>query len=92
LFTTYLGERVLVREQDRQHRARANQVLHLEGVEVRVVRGLVVVEHEVDGVGRGADEDDFEDGVVERAGRVEGPEKVDVSRHVYDEVEELRFE
>jgi hypothetical protein len=63
--------------------------LHLECVEIWVVGGLVVVEHEVDGVRGGADEDDLEDGVVERAGRVEGPEKVDVSRHVYDEVEEL---
>lgn len=53
---------------------------------------LVVVEHEVDGVGRSADEDDLEDGVVERLGFVEGPEEVDVTREVDDQVEELRLE
>jgi hypothetical protein len=37
------------------------------------MRWFVVVEHKVDGVRGGADEDDFKDGVVERAGLVEGP-------------------
>lgn len=51
--------------------------------------GLVVVKHEVDGVRGAADEDDLENGVVERLGLVKGPEKVDVARDIYDEVEEL---
>ena len=54
--------------------------------------GLVVVEHQVDGVRGSTDEDDLENGVVERLGLVEGPEKIDVARNVYDEVEELRLE
>jgi hypothetical protein len=54
--------------------------------------GLVVVEHEVDGVRGGADENDLEDSVVEGAGLVEGPQQVDVSREVDNEVEELRLE
>jgi len=39
------------------------------------VRWLVVVEHEVDCVGLRAEEEDFEDGIVEGAGG-EGPEDV----------------
>lgn len=54
--------------------------------------GLEVVEHEVYGVGGCADEDDLEDSVVQRIGVVEGPEKVDVSTEVYDQVQELRLE
>lgn len=53
------------------------------------MRGLVVVEHEVDRVRGRANEYDLEDGVVERLGFVEGPEKVDISRNVYDQVKEL---
>jgi hypothetical protein len=86
---THLCEVVLVREEDRQQRTGANEVLHLERIEVRVVGGLVVVEHEVHRVRGRADEDDFKDGVVERLWLVEGPEKVDVSGNVYDEVKEL---
>jgi hypothetical protein len=66
--------------------------LHLEGIEIGVVGGLVVVKHQVNGVRGSADEDDLENGVVERLGLVEGPEKIDVTRNVYDEVEELRLE
>ena len=90
--TTHLCERVAVRKQYRQHCTSADEILHLEGIEIGVVGRLVVVEHEVDGVRGTADEDDLEDGVVERFGQVEGPEKIDVSCHVYDEVEELRLE
>jgi hypothetical protein len=66
--------------------------LHFERVEIRVVGGLVIIEHKVDGIGRSADEDDLEDGVVECLALIEGPEEIDVSRHVYDEVEKLRLE
>lgn len=51
-----------------------------------------VVEHEVHGVCGCADEDDLEDGVVQRIGVVEGPQKVDVSTKVYNQVQELRLE
>jgi hypothetical protein len=86
---THLGKRVFVWEQYRQYRAGSDQILHLECVQVRIVGRLVVVEHEVDGVRGGADKDDLEDGVVQRLALVEGPEEIDVSRYVYDEVEEL---
>jgi hypothetical protein len=56
------------------------------------VRGFEVVEHQVHGVARGRDKDDLEDGVVEGAGQVEGPQEVEVARDVDEEVEELRFE
>ena len=88
----HLGEAVFVREQYRQHSASADEILHLEGIEVGVVGGLVVVEHQVDGVRGSADKDDLEDGVVERLGLVEGPQKIDVARDIYNKVEELRLE
>ena len=69
-----LGEGVFLREEEGEHGGAAEQVEDLEGVEVRVVRGLVVVQHQVDGVGGGGDEDDLEDRVPGRVG--EGPEEV----------------
>lgn len=56
------------------------------------MRGLVVVEHQVDRVSGGADEDYLEDGVVEVLRFVKRPEKVDVAGDVDDEVQELRLE
>lgn len=81
----------MVRKQDRQHGARAQQVLHFERVEVRVVGRAVVVEHEVDGVGGCAKKDDLENGEVELGELVERPQQVDVARYVDHQVEELRF-
>lgn len=62
----HLAGRVLVGEQDSQHGGAAQQVLDAEGVLVRVVRGLVVVEHQVDDVGLRAGEEDLEGRVPER--------------------------
>jgi hypothetical protein len=56
------------------------------------VSWLVVVEHEVYGVRGRADEDDLEDGVVERFRCVESPYKINVSCKVDNQVEELRLE
>lgn len=53
---------------------------------------LEIVEHEVDGVCGSADEDNLKDGVVQRFRLVKGPDKVDISRQVDDEVKELGFE
>lgn len=61
-------------EKNREHGANTQQVLDLESIDVGVMRWLVVVEHEVDHVGRGADEQKFECGEIERFG--ESPEKV----------------
>lgn len=52
---------------------------------------LVVIEHEVDDVELGADEDDLECRVPQILSRI-GPEQVQVSGYVDGEVEELRFE
>ena len=46
--------------------------------------------HQVDCVGGGGDEKEFEDGVVGRFGEV--PEEVEVAGDVDEEVEGLRFE
>jgi hypothetical protein len=88
----YLGCRVFVGEKDRQYGACAQQVLHFEGIEVRIVGRLEVVEHEVYGVRRCTDEHNLEYGVVERMGVVEGPQEVDVSSKVHNQVQELRLE
>jgi len=71
----HLGELVAVGEEDREDGAAAEQVLDLEGVDVGVVRGFVVVEHEEDDVGLGGEEKDLEGGVPDGAGG-EGPENV----------------
>lgn len=56
------------------------------------MRRLEVVEHEVYGVCGCANENDLEDGIVQRVGVVEGPEKVNVSSQVNNQVQELRLE
>lgn len=53
---------------------------------------LEVVEHEVHGVRRCADEHNLEYGVVERMRVVEGPQEVDVSSEIHNQVQELRLE
>jgi len=56
------------------------------------MRGLVIVEHQVDCVRRGTDEDDFEARVIQCVGIIKGPYEVDVAGEVHDEVEKLRLE
>lgn len=53
---------------------------------------LEVVEHEVYGVRRSTNENDLEYGVVERMRVVEGPQEVDVTSEVHNQVQELRLE
>lgn len=68
----HLGELVAVGEENGEDGAAAEEVLNFEGVDVGVVRGLVVVEHEEDDVGLGGEEEDLEGGVPDGAGG-EGP-------------------
>lgn len=63
-----------MREKDREDRADSQKVLNLEGVNVRVVGGLVIVQHEVDNVAGGADEEELEGGEVKRI--EESPEQI----------------
>lgn len=65
---------VLVGQGDGQEEGAPEQVLDAEGVEVRVVGGLVAGCHEVDCVGGGGEEEELEDGVV--CAVREGPEEV----------------
>ena len=58
---------VFVGEEDSKNGAAAEKILDFEGVDVGVVGGFVVIEHEVDGVGLEAEEEELEDGVVEGA-------------------------
>ncbi len=62
---THFCDLVAVGEEDGEDGAAAEEVLDFEGVDVGVVGGFVVVEHEVDGVGLEAEEEELEDGVVE---------------------------
>lgn len=61
-------------EKHREDRADSQKVLNLEGVNVGVVGGLVIVQHEVDNIGGGADEEKLEGREVERI--EESPEQI----------------
>lgn len=86
-----LGRRVGVGEDEGEEEGAREQVVDFEGVEVGVVGGLVVVQHQVDCVGGRRDEDEFQQSVPEGFCGV-GPEEVEVARHVDDQVQELRLE
>ena len=64
---THFRDLVFVGEEDCEDCAAAEEVLDFEGVDVGVVGGFVVVEHEVDCVGLEAEEEELEDCVVEGA-------------------------
>lgn len=63
-----LGDGPFVGEQDGEHGGTARQVGNAEGVEVGIVRGLVIVQHHVERIGGGCEEDDLEDGVPRAVG------------------------
>ena len=65
--TTHFCDLVFIREEDSENGATTEQVLDFESVDVGIVSGFIVVEHEVDGVGLEAEEEELEDGVVEGA-------------------------
>lgn len=50
-----LGDAIIAWKENRKHRANSEEVLNLESIDVGVMCGFVVVEHEVDDVGRGTD-------------------------------------
>jgi len=50
------------------------------------------VQHQVQDIARGAEEEDFEDSEVEVRGEIESRQQVNVAGAVDEEVEELRFE
>ena len=74
---SYLTELVFVRKQYGQDRTSSQQVFHLEGIQTRVLRRLVIGKHQIYGVCRGTQKEEFESGVPCRVG--EGPE--DIYRH-----------
>ena len=48
--STDLCDLVSVREQNRQERATAQQVLHLQGINVWIMRRFIVIQHEIYGI------------------------------------------
>lgn len=58
--TTNLGETVVVREEKGQDSADSKEVLDLECIDIWVMGGLVVVQHEIDDVARGSNEEELE--------------------------------
>jgi hypothetical protein len=60
---SYLRKLVFVGEYDAQNGTSCDQVLDSEGIEVGIVGGLVVIEHQVDDVGRGSNKDELESSV-----------------------------
>lgn len=73
---THLSRSIFVGQSNSQNQRSTQQVLHFERVEVRVIGGLVVVEHQIDDVGGRCNENDLEDGVVEHSAVEGGPEEV----------------
>jgi hypothetical protein len=71
----HLGGSVFVGEYDGENGGGSEEVFGAESVLVRVVGRLVIVEHQVNDVGLGGDEDDLKGGVPERKGRV-GPQEI----------------
>lgn len=69
-----LGDAIIAWEENREHRANSEEVLNLESIDVGIMCGFVVIEHEVDDVGRGADKQKLERGEVQGVG--ERPEKI----------------
>lgn len=69
-----LRETVIVREEKSQDGTDSKKVLDLERIDIGVMGGLVVVQHEIDNVARGSNEEELEGGEVERLG--ESPEEV----------------
>lgn len=63
-----------MRKHQAEQRAEPEEVLDLESVDVGIMRGFVVVEHQVDDVCRRANEQDLECRVVQRVR--ESPEQV----------------
>ena len=55
------------------------------------MRGLVIIQHEVNNVELAGYEDGLEDCIPQARGRIR-PEEIEVSRDVYGEVEELGLE
>jgi hypothetical protein len=71
---SHLGEAVIGGEDQSEESAEPEKVLHFECIDVGVVRRLIVVQHEVDDIRRGADEQDLEGGIVQGVG--ERPEEI----------------
>lgn len=53
---------------------------------------FIIIEHEIHSVCGSGNEDDLEDSIVEILGFVKGPDKINVTGNVDEQVEELRLE
>jgi hypothetical protein len=61
---TNLRKTIAVGEEQRQNRTDPKEVLDLECVEIGIMGRLVVVEHQINDVGGGSDEQELEGGEV----------------------------
>lgn len=59
----HFGNLVSVREKDAEGGSARKKVLNFEGVDCGIVCGFIIVDHKVDYVGLGGEEEDFEGGV-----------------------------
>ena len=59
----YLGELVTVRKYDCKYCTPSQEVLNFKGINVRIMGRLVVVEHQVNDVGLGCEEQYLEGGI-----------------------------
>lgn len=55
-----LRDAIIAWKENREHGTNSEEVLNLESIDVGIMCGFEVVEHEVDDVGRGTDKQKFE--------------------------------
>lgn len=69
-----LGNGPFVREHDGQDGGSTQEVRYTESIEVRIMRRLVVVQHDVQCISGRAEKDDFEQGIPSTVGK--SPENI----------------
>lgn len=69
-----LGDAIIAWKENCEYRADSEEVLNLESIDIGIMCRFVVVEHQVDDVGRGTDKQKLERGEVQGVG--ERPEKI----------------
>ena len=72
--STHLGKLILVWEQDGENSTSTEKILYFEGIDIRIMGWLIVVDHQIDGVCRGREEEQFEGRVPRRVRK--GPEDI----------------
>lgn len=63
---TDLRDAIIPREENCEHCADSKKILDLESIDIGIMGGFIVIEHKIDDVGRGTDEQELESSEVER--------------------------